>query len=201
MNRLLRACLIVLALYLVWGQWQQRAVAVHTAAPIAPAAPIQQPLARGAAPVFSKKGYIISAQASYVLEARLLSRKNYTFGREADLSPVDFALGWGPMSANALLEDINIRQSGRFYYLRWQNPQVRQATVMHNSANTHIIPANSTVAKRVKAMRPGQVVRLEGYLVNVLAKDNWHWHTSLSRTDTGAGACELFWVEHAEVVR
>lgn len=201
MHRFLRVLLFVLVAYLAWAQWQQRAVPVRTAEPIAPMQPVQQNLAAAEALVFSKKGYTLTAQASYSLEARLLRRKNYTFGREADLSPVDFVLGWGPMSANNLLEQLRIRQSGRFYYLRWQSPAVHSSTVMHNSANTHIIPANSTVAKRVKAMRPGQVVRLEGYLVNVLAADNWYWHTSLSRTDTGAGACELFWVENAEVLR
>jgi hypothetical protein len=54
------------------------------------------------------------------------------------------------------------------------------------------------VARRLKDVRPGQVVRLRGYLVAVTADDGWQWRSSLSRTDTGSGACELFWVEWAE---
>lgn len=201
MNAFWRNLLVLLVLYLAWGQWQQRSVTVRTAEAVAPKAPLQRNLLSTQAPIFNKKDYTLTAQAEYQLEARLLRRKNYYFGREADLSPVDFALGWGPMSANGLLEQMKIRQSGRYYYLRWQELSVPSSTVMHHSANTHIIPATNTVAKRVKAMRPGQVVRLEGYLVNAQAADNWRWYTSLTRTDTGAGACELFWVEHAEVVR
>ncbi|WP_166627906.1 hypothetical protein [Thiopseudomonas denitrificans] len=50
-------------------------------------------------------------------------------------------------------------------------------------------------------MRPGQVIALEGYLVDAAAPDGWRWNTSLTRKDTGTGACELFWVENAYVVR
>ena len=36
--------------------------------------------------------------------------------RESDLAPVDLALGWGRMSDEAILKDIQISQSGRFYF-------------------------------------------------------------------------------------
>jgi hypothetical protein len=45
----------------------------------------------------------------------------------------------------------------------------------------------------------GQIVHLEGDLVRADGKDGWHWVSSLSRTDTGDGSCEVVWVEHAEV--
>ena len=37
--------------------------------------------------------------------------------------------------------------------------------------------------------------RLRGYLVRVEAADGWQWRSSLSRADTGAGACELVLLE------
>ena len=72
---------------------------------------------------------------------------------------------------------------------------------MQNSANTHIIPANTQVASQIQSMRPGQVIELNGYLVNASAPDGWRWRSSLTRKDTGAGACELFWVESAHVTQ
>lgn len=45
----------------------------------------------------------------------------------------------------------------------WQDTSLSSQLIMHNSANTHIIPASSYVAKQVQAMRPGQVVVLDGY--------------------------------------
>lgn len=61
--------------------------------------------------------------------------------------------------------------------------------------------ASSWVVRQLKGMRPGQVIALEGYLVDAAAPDGWRWNTSLTRKDTGTGACELFWVENAYVVR
>jgi len=42
-------------------------------------------------------------------------------------------------------------------------------------------------------------VRLAGLLVDAQAADGFRWGTSLSRTDSGMGSCELLWVEEAQV--
>ena len=57
-----------------------------------------------------------------------------------------------------------------------------------------MIPANEAVAKRLLAVRTGQIIHLRGRLVRVDGKDGWHWVSSLSRTDTGDGSCEVVWV-------
>ena len=51
----------------------------------------------------------------------------------------------------------------------------------------------------IKGARKGQVVALEGYLVKVISKDGWWWKSSLTRNDTGNGACEVIWVEEVEI--
>ncbi|MFY9178619.1 MAG: hypothetical protein WAO12_02430 [Venatoribacter sp.] len=200
MSRFWKISLLLLFVYAAVSQWQQRGVKVYGQESITPHQPIQHILRASEAPEFQVKNYQLKAQASYRIEARLLRRENYRFGREAELSPVDFALGWGPMAANSLLDQLTITQSNRFYWLRWQELSVPTSVVMQHSANTHIIPADKYVAKNIDAMRPGQVVELEGYLVNVRSTDGWYWNTSLTRNDTGAGACELFWVESARVM-
>lgn len=159
--------LTFLCVYMLWSQWQHRQVVVNTPDQIAPSTPIQENLKARDSPVFKVKEYTLTAQARYSIEARILRRENYRFGREADLSPVDFALGWGAMSSNSLLDQMTITQSNRFYWLRWQKLDVPEKVVMQHSANTHIIPANKYVSKQIDSMRAGQVVELEGYLVNV----------------------------------
>lgn len=200
MDRRWQLLLFLLVAYVGWQQWHNRPVAVKVTGMLAPAEPQQENLAAREAPSFQVKDYSLKAQARYRLEARLLGKEPYWMGREADLSPLDFALGWGPMSSNSLLGELEISQSNRFYHLRWQQLSVPSSVVMQHSANTHLIPASTLVKKQLDAMRPGQVVALSGYLVNASAPDGWHWDTSLTRNDTGAGACELFWVETAAVV-
>lgn len=193
------AALALLVLYGAWAQWTHRELQQPPGV-LAPAAPVQGKLDQPR--VLQRDGYRLEAQASYTLKARVLSREPYHLGREAELSPIDLALGWGPMSNSAVLNELSISQSGRFFHLRWHNPPpVPEAAIMRHAANTHIIPATERVADQIEAMRPGEVITLQGYLVNATATDGWHWNTSLTRSDTGAGACELFLVKQARVLK
>ncbi|MBO6151990.1 MAG: hypothetical protein J6O15_05255, partial [Acinetobacter sp.] len=64
-------------------------------------------------------------------------------------------------------------------------------------SNMHIIPANPTIAKQIKNVKRGDLVRLKGDLVEIKDKD-LVWTSSLTATDTGDGACELFRVSSIE---
>ena len=163
--------------------------------------PEQEDLGRSA-PEFPRADYAIKAVASYRVRARLLGRESYSHGRESDLSPLDFALGWGPMSDSAVLAQMQLSQSARFFMLHWPTPEppLPSEVIFDHAANTHLIPADSTVLDALDRMRPGQVIELQGYLVNAFARDGWQWHSSLTRKDRGAGACELMWIEQARVI-
>ena len=100
-----------------------------------------------------------------------------------------------------MLEKINVSQSNRFYYLGTGDFPIPQREIEVHSANMHIIPADGTIERELKNVREGQVVRVSGYLVRADSADGWHWVSSLSRKDTGAGACELIWAENLTIVR
>lgn len=142
-----------------------------------------------------KAGYAIEPVVAYTVRARVLSVERYRMGREADLSPVDFALGWGPMAETAVLDRLTITQSNRWYQYRWQNePPIDPSLIITSSANTHLVPASDSIKNRLLDVRPGSVVTLTGYLVNVKHSDGWSWRSSLRRDDSGNGSCELMWV-------
>jgi len=117
------------------------------------------------------------------------------FDRAAELSPVDFALGWGPMSYSKVLEAFSIQQRDRWYFWSAKRMPISAAAVISHSANMHMIPADPLVEKRLLAVKPGQILDLRGMLVQADGADGWHWVSSLSRTDTGDGSCEVVWVE------
>lgn len=155
----------------------------------------------GSAPAFHVDEYAIQALASYHLRARLLGRETYRFHREADLSPLDFAVGWGPMSDSALLGQFELSQASRFFTLRWRAAlPLPEDVVFDHVANMHLIPADDTVRHALDRMRPGEIIELDGYLVRAEAPDGWSWSSSLTRTDRGAGACELMWVARARAI-
>lgn len=147
------------------------------------------------APPLQRAGYSIEPVANYTVRARVLSTERYRIGREADLSPVDFALGWGPMSDTEVLDRLTISQGNRWYQYRWSDaPPVELSIIISSSANTHLLPADETIKDRLLDVRQGSVVTLSGYLVNIRHSDGWTWLSSLRRDDSGASSCELMWV-------
>jgi hypothetical protein len=176
---------------------QTRPVTVTQTGAIVAETPNQIPLE--SPPRLALENYHVEPLAAFSIEARVLSTEKYRLGRESEISPVDFALGWGAMSDSAVLDRIDISQRGRFYFWHVDEFPIPREEIESHSANMHMIPANASVARRLKEIRPGQVVRLQGYLVAISADDGWKWRSSLSRTDTGNGACELVWVESVEI--
>ena len=63
----------------------------------------------------------------------------------------------------------------------------------------HLIAADKSVAKQISRARSGQAVTMKGYLVEASRADGFTWRSSLSRTDSGDGACELMWVTEFSV--
>jgi hypothetical protein len=187
------AALLALAYY----EFEHDPEITHPPGILAPNAPQQLSLAK---PRFWQKDeYRITALAQFSLEARVLSKERYWFGREADLSPVDLALGWGPMSDQSVLERMNISQSGRRYFW-WGRPlPLPVETIYAHSANMHILPANEEVEDLLDQACSGDVVTLRGYLVAVQTGNGWRWRSSLSRIDRGDGSCEVVWVERLAI--
>lgn len=150
--------------------------------------------------VFTFKGYTLQPLQDFTIEARVLASETYRSDREAELSPVDLALGWGPMSDSAVLDKVKISQTGRFYYWRVDEFPIPRQEIEQSSANMHMIPADDTIERRLKDVRPGQVVRIDGWLVEARGNDGWRWRSSLTRNDTGAGACEVIFVRDLQVL-
>lgn len=145
--------------------------------------------------VFQHDGFAIEKVARFDVTARVLAKERYWFGKESALAPYDLALGWGRMSDTSVLDHISIGQSNRYYYWMVRDFPIPRSEIISNSANMHLIPATDAVRDALGKVRRGQVVRFTGYLVGVRGPNGWRWNTSTTRTDTGAGACELVWVE------
>jgi hypothetical protein len=187
--------LLVLLLVLALIGWWLSPPAGRSRGPgvLAPEAPVQVDL-RDAA-VIEHEGFMLTPLAKFSINARVLSREDYRFDAESALSPMDLALGWGRMSDTAVLERLDIRQSVRFYSYRWADmPPLPPSEIVESSANMHMVPANSAVARQLEKVRKGDVVQLEGFLIEARRNDGWYWRSSLTRKDSGAGACELVYV-------
>jgi hypothetical protein len=190
--RLVFAAVVALAL---WGAYNGFASRERTHPPgqIALEAPYQRNFENGKP--FQVKDFTLTPRAKFSLTARVLARERYSADAGADLSPIDIAFGWGVMSDTSLLSLLKISQTSRFYYWHYkQQPPVPHDVITRSSANMHLIPANASVKDKLYGARVGDVVELEGELVDVTRANNWRWNTSLTREDSGGGACELIYV-------
>ena len=141
------------------------------------------------------------ALATYDITALLLHKKRYYGGPSGELAPYDFAVGWGPMSDSAVLRHLTISQGNRFFFWEYkQQPPIPDDQINCHAANMHLIPSSGAVERAMWWASVGHVIRMTGYLVEA-RYPGWNpWRSSLSRTDTGNGACELMWVESCEVL-
>ena len=149
-----------------------------------------------------RKDYVIKPLKNYHIQARVLSKKKYTRDDNSDISNFDLALGWKEMSDMNNLERIKISQGNRWYYWKTDEMFIPRSAIEHNSSNHHIIHANDEVYNVLKNIETHQIIEMKGFLVRVDYKNdsNRYWKSSLSRTDTGHGACELFYVEEIRIV-
>ena len=194
---LLKAIAAILLLFGAYQCWDSREVSQPPGV-LAPNQPIQLEISNPEP--FEFKGYRVTPLASFEIEARVLSRERYRRGREADLSPIDLALGWGPMSAQEVIDQLQISQSNRYYRWRTDRLPIPSPVIASHSANMHIIPAADPIENELMKIRKGHVVRLGGYLIQANARDGWRWRSSLTRSDIGGGACELIFVDRISVL-
>lgn len=151
---------------------------------------------------FEKDDFVIIPLKNYEIEARILSKKKYTIGEDSDFATYDLALGWKEMSDINYLEKIKISQRNRWYYWRTKDRSIPREIISYNSSNHHIVHANEKIKKQLSNLKEHQVIKMTGYLINAknINYPNIELKSSLTRKDTGAGACEVFYVDYLEVI-
>jgi hypothetical protein len=148
----------------------------------------------------SDHDFTLEPRARFSADVRVLSEERYHLGKLADIAPLDVAVGWGRMSDSAVLANLDISQGNRFYYWHYDNePPIPREEIQTHSANWHLLPASSGVWSTLKRIRVGEIVHLEGLLVDIESPETGTIRTSTTRDDTGAGACEVIYVESVEL--
>ena len=144
---------------------------------------------------FKHEEYNISPMAEFECSAKIISKKYYS-DHWADISPIDMTLGWEKLSDESIIHRINFDQTTRWtHYTPLNIAGVISAEELRTQhGNFHMCPANDDVRSALLNMPQGSVIHFKGKLIN-LSKSGWSNQSSLKRTDSGAGACEIVWVE------
>ena len=196
MRRFLWLTLIIIFVLMTYHTCSNREIS-RPPGVLAAEEPVQTPISDMAELAYDK--YQLKLLAAFEIKARVILAKRYRFGKGSDLAPVDLALGWGPMSDQDVLQHFKFSQSDRFYFWTTETFPVPREIIESHSANMHMIPGSPEIEKELKGLRPGHIVHVRGYLVEAREPDGGRWTSSLSRTDTGRGACEIIFVESLDV--
>lgn len=114
--------------------------------------------------------------------------------------PLDLALAWGDLALHDGIDQLEVSQVERYYLWNYAAGSILDSkTVTLNSANMHIIPADDEIRAQLLTIRKGDKVRMRGRLVDVRDQTGETWRTSITRSDMGAGACEILLVDEIQV--
>jgi hypothetical protein len=142
--------------------------------------------------------YVYTPLAALSAKARILSVERYGRDRESQASLLDVVLGWGRMSDYAVLKNVDVAQTERRVLSKSYDPKLPDSEVEASILNLHLVTADPAVEKAIRQLRTGNVVTLEGYLVEAAGGDGWRWKGQTGQLVSSLPGT-LLWVERIEV--
>jgi hypothetical protein len=206
LRRLIPVAIAALAVYLGYTHIYMRPRAVARGEAIAASGEPRQtalPSPEVVPVEFDGKSYLIEKHHRYEIAGEVLSVETYNVAFKSEFFDVDLGLIWGPRVAD-LKQKYTFNQGGRWLFWSSNDPvsdDERRYITAHIS-NNHLIPAagRRNLVKAVRWPGRGDKVRIAGYLVTIKNPSGAvAVASSTSRDDTGAGACEVIWVEEIQI--
>lgn len=142
---------------------------------LAPDPPVVSAAPEGKPPVFERDGHVMTGLAQFRAKARLVSVERYGKDRQAKIAPLDFVLGWGPMSDVTSYKGVDVAQTERGLVFETYDPNLPREIVAAHLLNVHVIGADADLDQRLRELRRGSIVEIAGWLVEVRAGDGWRW--------------------------
>lgn len=150
------------------------------------------------------KKFRIDPMAEYEISGLVVSHNNVNslgdIYHDSDAVDIkDIALIWG---SNVSRPDyLRVAFSSNCYVVNWRYP--RGVKFDHfEIANNHLLSGDPTVRRTIMDARVGDQLRLKGMLVNYTDPSRRGTRTtSMTRNDTDMGACEVIYVEEAELLK
>ncbi len=150
----------------------------------------------------------VTFKYKYEVDALVVSAKKYNgLGIQDLICPKDLAFAWGSVAELNKEIDFHWSQSRRF--CNWHIDSADEIAkfggvdnIIPQASNNHIFPADIAVKDKLKKVKKGDHIRLQGYLVDINgATDDgrtFYWYSSTTRNDDGDGACELIYTTDIE---
>jgi len=148
---------------------------------------------------FNLKGNTLDPIKTYSAQVRILKHKRYFFDDRTELSPVDILVGWDEMSDERNIEFVQFSLSERSFELNYTKPPIPESTMFKQMELLHLIPSTKEIDDRIKKLRSGNVIEIEGKLVDVESTENFNWTNDLLLSNSKNSNHLILWVENLEI--
>ena len=192
------------------GWWQKDNFVPHIVTP--PALnedPVQREVSEQPFKVaYNDTGYVVQPRHEYDLTGMVVSYRYHDGDRmlhqiwNDHLNVADVCVVWG---RNAHELDLNLFDffNGQFTCnisthdrVAWNQFQMRELS------NNHLVSDDPLLRDRITSLKVGDIIRVRGWLSHYGLEGSPHMRkTSVTREDTGNGACETIFVREFEVLR
>ncbi len=119
------------------------------------------------------------------------------------LNVTDLCVVWGTNARTGIYREINF-SSGEFQCFAQTGSSAAWAAFdMTSLSNNHLLTDDPAIARVLRNARVGDQIHFRGYLVEYSHDHGFRFvrGTSVTRSDTGNGACETVFVTNAEIAR
>ena len=150
----------------------------------------------------NRKPLKITPLADFDITGIVVSTKKYHSGFDAKVVPLDIGIVWGDVAKEEYLRHIHFEQIVRFLRYRFTGAVPFDYDYLNkNVANIHVMSANSKLKRVLNSIKKNDKVQLKGYLIHIssINDSRYYRRSSLTRDDTGDGACEVMWVNYVRV--
>lgn len=204
--------LFAICLITYFAKDNYRAVTVYSPEVLAP--PVQKAIPKPNPFSFVSDGYQynVTPLYDYEMNAVVVHKYDYTrfkFYKLDSVFPLDLCVVWGENVSQGIFRNKTVRfsQDGRFCHYQGEIPLNG-----NEISNNHLVVNDNAIEKKLKNISHGDQIKIVGKLVNIDAKnigkpvsqydyESFKWGTSVTREDSGAGACETIFVENVEILK
>lgn len=152
--------------------------------------------------------YRIQPLAEYEISGLIVSHNNISSITDAyhTSKSVDFrdvCLVWGSNVGSGAFRRYDFWSEPWTCYAQTKRGHESASLNERELSNNHLLTSDPTIRKLIESVSIGDQIRLKGKLISYWPEgySELERRSSMTRSDTGNGACEVMWVEEAEILK
>jgi hypothetical protein len=116
------------------------------------------------------------------------------------LNVADFCVVWGESANAEVLQEFDFSSAQFTCRYSTKSNQAWQAFNHEQLSNNHLLAINDQIRGTIEDIKIGDQIKIKGWLAHYIGPMGYERGTSITRSDTGDGACETIFVNDIEIL-